>query len=152
MKKFRLLKDLPDAKAGTIFIEDVDPMSPYIKYKQEYNKQDDYHERSSFYARFVVDNPEFFEEVKEEVTAEDVIALTYPYYNKLSCKEDVKDLIENLKRNKFHIVKEVEPTRREINKLRNELYEAYNKPADTTHGAGVHNIATYVLLNFYRKE
>ena len=56
-KKYRLKKDLPDCKVGEIFVKS--------NVNDSYWSKRQYHEISGYNKKFVENNPEWFEEVKE---------------------------------------------------------------------------------------
>ena len=57
-KKYRLKKDLPDCKAGAIFVKS--------NVNDSYWSKRQYHEISGYNKKFVENNPEWFEELKED--------------------------------------------------------------------------------------
>jgi hypothetical protein len=75
MKRYKLLKDLPDHKRGTIFVYD----NVRHKYKTEMEAINACDPYSCYMAKYVENNPTFFEEVKEERI--EVIQVTYSKQN-----------------------------------------------------------------------
>jgi len=81
MKQYKLLKDLPDLKAGAIFIKGSEEDGDY-HCQGEYRYDED----------VVENNPEWFEEVKEEY--EKSVAMTFIDTHYID-KDKIRDLIKD---------------------------------------------------------
>jgi len=115
-KKYRLKKDLPDCKAGAIFEYELDTIYVHSTNGKHY---------LSYHKDIVENNPEWFEEVKEDTLKSIVNKYTpFSFYDVKNFTKMEQELERHVINREIELLRSIYPNQKDI---RNKISELENK-------------------------